>query len=280
MHSELLHNQWFGKALGFTSAFVLAPSSHTLLAVFIIAGILLGHCFDWWAAKQVPPTENVPKSAKSDSSSSPLGPQHHFLFAALGHVAKQSGNVKPAHIASAEAIMRSMQLSTQQREQAIAVFSAGKSSAFKFTKLTTQFRPDDALRKYILHAMCHVVAISPQDKALAATVKLASYLDISPSQVATAFGEALENRQTSHTKHEQPSKPQPKPKSNPDEGPYKVLGIPTNSSASDAKKAYRKLISKAHPDKLPPNASEETILAATQRMVELREALEAIQQKR
>ena len=281
MHSELLHNQWFGKALGFTSAFVLAPPSNTVLAILVIVGIALGHCFDWWAAKQISPTAKVPNSAKSDSGISPLGPHHHFLFTALGHVAKNSGTVTRAHIASAEATMRAMKFSSTQRNEAIAAFNAGKSTSFNFTKLTSSFTPDDALRTFILHSICNIAAISPQDKALAAAVRLAGYLNISPAQVAATFGEALENRKTAHTQTNQSSKVHATTESNKiDEGPFKVLGIPLGSSPADAKKAYRKLISKAHPDKLPPTANEKEILAATQRMVELREALEAIQQKR
>ena len=166
MHSELLHNQWFGKALGFTSAFVLAPPSNTVLAILVIVGIALGHCFDWWAAKQISPKAKVPNSAKSDSSSSPLGPHHHFLFAALGHVAKNSGTVTPAHIASAEASMRAMNFSTAQREEAITAFNAGKSASFSFTKLTASFTPDDALRTFILHAICNVLRFRRKTKHL------------------------------------------------------------------------------------------------------------------
>ena len=52
---------------------------------------------------------------------------------------------------------------------------------------------------------------------------------------------------------------------------YSILEVPRNSSASDIKKAYRKLALKWHPDK-NPNCQEE----ATKRFKELSEAYEVL----
>ena len=282
MHSELLYNQWFGKALGFTSAFILAPSSNTLLAVFVITGIVLGHCFDVWAARHASANQQIPNAAKSQGKTSPLTSHQLFLFAALGHIAKQSGTVTRAHIASAEAVMRAMQFSAAQKKDAITSFGAGKATTFKFQNLSRETQPEPTVTSFLVRAMCDMAAITPTDKSLAALVKLAAMLGVQPANVAAFFGQALDNRKAkgAHQQQKQNTRSTPSTAQTPDHHPYQLLGIAPGSSASEAKRAYRKLISKSHPDKLPPNASEQEILAATQRMVELREALEAIQQKK
>ena len=281
MHSELLYNQWFGKALGFTSAFVFAPTSNTVLAVFVIVGIGLGHLFDIWAARQTGHTKPAPKAAKSQDGNAPLEPYHSFLFSSLGHIAKRSGTVRPAHIASAETVMRSLQFSAAQRQEAIAAFSAGKASNFNFQKLAAQLQLDGALSAFMTHAFCDVAAIAPEDNAITATVKLAGMVNIPATTVANSFGAALEQRKAhtaQSTSNRHPPSGQEQSGGNANSA-YDVLGIANNSSAAEAKKAYRKLVSQAHPDKLPPNATEKEVLRATQRMVVLREALESIQRK-
>ena len=104
MQSQLLHNQWFGKAIGFTAAFVLAPYDHLILSVCIILGIGLGHLFDIWAARESAQQPiKIPLAAQGQgaTSSKNAAPHLQFLFAALGCVAKSTGTVSAKHIKSA-----------------------------------------------------------------------------------------------------------------------------------------------------------------------------------
>ena len=57
---------------------------------------------------------------------------------------------------------------------------------------------------------------------------------------------------------------------------YETLGAAPDWNAAKIKKAYRRLISKYHPDRLG-SASKRTVRRAERRMVQLREALEIIQ---
>lgn len=57
---------------------------------------------------------------------------------------------------------------------------------------------------------------------------------------------------------------------------YKELGIPTNSSQEEIKKAYRKLVFKYHPDKLSKNSSEREINEATEKFRRIVEAYETL----
>jgi DnaJ like chaperone protein len=287
MRTELFYNQWFGKAVGFTSAFILAPYNHTVLSASIVLGIAIGHGFDIWAGKQSRTVRHkLPKASRDSRTSARLDPHQRFLFAALGHLAKQGGAVLPAHVQKTQAFMRAVKLSAQQKKEAIATFNAGKSPNFDFRSLASNLATaaNRSSSQYIVHAMCETIAIAPNDPALVATVRLASFLNIPPGSVAKEFGAALQNRKkapkTSHRSQQQkrtPTAHMPNAENAALAAAYATLGIPANSAASEIKKAYRKLISKTHPDKLPQNASESRVLAATRQMIKLREALELIE---
>ena len=292
MRAELIYNQWFGKAVGFTSAFIFAPLDHTVLSVCIILAVAAGHLFDLWAARAGSKSHPVPHQAQGRAATDG-DPYHRYLFAALGHIAKHSGVVTPAHINAAQSLMRRMQLSAQQKKLAIAAFAAGKSPTFDFRSLAAESTPLDApVAAFTVRALCEVAAIAPRDAALNASVRLAGLLNIAPGVVALAFGAALENDSQSDLAttdehdaiYERPksSTQQPRRNSRPPHNPvllaaFGKLGLAPNSSASAAKQAYRKLIGKVHPDKLPPGTPERRIFAATQEMIALREALEVIQ---
>ncbi|NKC00851.1 MAG: hypothetical protein GKR90_20470 [Pseudomonadales bacterium] len=291
MRTELLYNQWFGKAVGFTSAFIFAPYNHVALSAAIIVGIAVGHMFDIWAARQTPAPVKAPSKARGNRSSTTLDLNQQYLFAALGHLAKQGGAVLPRHVKKAESFMRALSLSTAQRKAAITTFNSGKSAQFDFRKLAAKLPTsgNSNTAQFMVHAMCAITAISPNDHALAATVRLAGFLNVSPGFVAKEFGAALQtrpnasehntySRQKTRKQERRSSQPSAnKPEKSALAAAFTTLGIPAGSSASGAKKAYRKLISKTHPDKLPPNASESKVLAATRQMVILREALELIE---
>ena len=62
---------------------------------------------------------------------------------------------------------------------------------------------------------------------------------------------------------------------------YAVLGVSANTTNAEIKKAYRRLLSQHHPDKLVSKGlPEEMMKIATQRTHEIRQAYEKIKQER
>ena len=62
---------------------------------------------------------------------------------------------------------------------------------------------------------------------------------------------------------------------------YKVLGIPADSTDADLKKAYRRLMSQHHPDKLVAKGlPEEMIKLATEKTQEIKAAYDMIKKSR
>ena len=59
-----------------------------------------------------------------------------------------------------------------------------------------------------------------------------------------------------------------------------MLGVAESASDADVKQAYRRMVSRLHPDRLIHKASQREVTLAAQQMAECREALEMIQATR
>ena len=101
-------------------------------------GLLVGHQFD-----------------VSDSDRAPLGPDsaarvHELYFPAvfrvMGHVAKADGRVSEQEIAAARAVMAALRLTPGQVQQAIGYFGEGKEPGFALDAALAELRP--LLRAY------------------------------------------------------------------------------------------------------------------------------------
>ena len=101
-------------------------------------GLLVGHQFDAGEARGVEPG---PESAAR---------VHELYFPAvfrvMGHVAKADGRVSEQEIAAARAVMAALRLSPEQVRQAIGFFSEGKQPDFSLDGALAELRP--LLRAY------------------------------------------------------------------------------------------------------------------------------------
>lgn len=295
MRPQLLTNQWFGKAIGFTAAFVLAPTNPLALYITIIVGIGVGHLFDLWAGReQANQPFRIPRR-KRDAGETPAVNEPHvkFLFTALGHIAKQSGVVTASQIMLAESFIKDLQLGSKGRKEAIQWFNQGKQPNHNLEQLAIPCRGTDPTSKYMheiaIKCMSQMAARDPSDEALAATVKMAGLLNIHPGLVAKEFGAALKTHRP-----ERPTRQQSQHQEQTNAGAtsanaeeqklsaalakaYSTLEVSASASKAEAKKAYRRLVNRHHPDKLGPNASPAAIAESEARMIELRQALETIQ---
>ena len=285
MQSELLHNNWFGKAVGATCGWIWAPTDPLWLAVAVITGIGCGHVYDMLANhyRDDDDTASLNKMAASHREQS--SPHMQFLFAALGRVAKISGPVSPVHIAYVEKLITQMGLDASSQAQAKAWFKQGKLNSYssqKWQKLSQEClqasEQGTASRLTILRCLCTITSLRADDNSLSCLKQLGGYLGFAPSRIAREFGDI-------HKASEQPSDSS----SNSDSGAstaspnsdltraFSRLNVAPGASSDKVKLAYRKLVSKYHPDKLPRNAPTKDKQAAQHTMVELRDALELIQ---
>ena len=290
MQSELLHNQWFGKALGLTTAFILAPKDGLLLSIAVIAAIGLGHVFDIWAARQTYEKQSTPKGSGIKAANNYM----RFLFTSLGSIAKSTGVVQRSHIKFVEQLIENLSLDAAGRKLAILWFEEGRDNPLHALHLAKYCRRENKqgakFKNFCVKTMCELAAIDPSDAALDTTVKLATQIDIPAANVASLFGEAL-HKSKAQPKLNKGPRPSAGPKGNANKQPetakpkldpalskaFQTMGIAPDASKSQVKKAYRRLVSKHHPDKLGRNADAKAHTQAAKKMIELRQALELIQ---
>jgi DnaJ like chaperone protein len=210
------------------------------------------------------------------------------LFSTLGHLSKADGRVTENEIRAAETLMQRMQINAEERRRAIKFFKEGKTIGFNL---------DDALRPFLQHAVMRpdlrqmfmeivVDAAFADGKINEAErnvlVRLATHLRI-PGHLFTAM---LQARQFGY---ESPGSGQGYRQGAGNRGTaaahgplaqaYAKLGLKDGASDAEVKKAYRKLVSQYHPDKLVSHGlPEEMMEVAKTRVREINTAYDQIKQ--
>ena len=196
-------------------------------------------------------------------------------FSTMGHIAKADGKVTSDEIASANHIMSQMQLTADQREAAKKLFSEGKNKSFPLDEVLLQFRKECHRRRNLLQIFLEIqIAMAMADGHLHDNEKqllqhIGEQLGFSRAQLEQLFRFA---DSTSHT---------PEHKTQTLDDAYAILGVGKSASDDEIKKAYRRLMSQHHPDKLVSKGlPEEMIKIATEKTQEIRKAYELVKNSR
>lgn len=191
-------------------------------------------------------------------------------FSVMGHVAKADGQVSEQEISTAKNIMAQMQLTAQQRKAAIKLFDQGKTADFPLKDVLQQFKAECHRRRNLIQMFLEIqIATALADGKVDASEKRVLYtigdiLGFSRNEIDHLFNIA-NNAEASSSDHLTLSQA------------YKILGINKGSSESEVKKAYRRLMSQHHPDKLVAKGlPEEMIALATVKTQEIRKAYDLI----
>ncbi len=273
---------WGGKIiLGLLGMLVGGP-------IGLIIGLFIGHMLD--------------KGAERVQSFNPFRPYgageqeavqkalFDTVFSVMGHLAKADGRVSEDEIAQARAVMDRMQLNEQQRQQAITLFNQGKSSDFPLDDTIRQFAATVHRRKQLILVLLEILLqIALADGTLhkeeeAVLLKVAEGLGVPPQQFRQILNMLLAQAQFSSGQgggsyggQQQASGPSRPSLSQA----YQVLGVAESASNLEVKKAYRKLMSEHHPDKLASRGvPEEMIRLATEKTAEIGKAYDMIKEQR
>lgn len=246
-----------------------------------VVGVILGHMVDRFIAGYL--GVGATQRAFFDS-----------LFAVLGHIAKADGRVTPDEIRMVEDLMRQMQISGEDRQRAIRQFNRGKQPDFDLQAALRPFvqhsavRPD--LRQMYMEILVEAafssgdVTPAEQDvllrvaRALRIPGVLFAAMMAARSPSGTYQGRQGQGawggtgggagRRANHVR-------------NPLDQAYAHLGLKSNASDAEVKKAYRKLVSQYHPDKLVSRGlPEEMMEMARVRVREINVAYEQIKEVR
>ena len=174
------------------------------------------------------------------------------MFSTLGHINKADGRVTKEEIGTAELLMRRLQLSEEERQRAIRYFQQGKDRDFNFEATLHEFARHSMLRhelrimfiELLIEAAMSDGTLSRAEQAI--LVRACNVLHI-PANVFSAILRAHQGG-TGYThdrgQQQAPNRGQPLNQS------YATLGIKSEATPKEIKRAYRKLVSQYHPDKL------------------------------
>jgi len=229
------------------------------------AGVALGHQYDINAERR---------------QARPLGEQFFIsTFRLMGHVAKADGRVTEREIQAARGVMRSLRLNDAQVRLAIEQFSKGKQSEFDLNAEMARLRAACRSHPEILHVFVEIqvrfaVYGSEMTPATRARVtQAAGLLGIAPPLLARLEA-ALRGGQAAQGGGMQDQAARIATA-------YRVLEVDPSVSNPELTKAYRRLMSRHHPDKLKANGLPDSMLEhAKQRTQAIREAYELLREQR
>ncbi|MEX0387062.1 co-chaperone DjlA [Spiribacter onubensis] len=196
-------------------------------------------------------------------------------FVVMGHVCKADGRVTEAEIRVAEQVMARMDLNATQREEAISYFRAGRDGEADLEQTLQEFRRYcrghlQLVRLFLEIQIQAALADGQFDDAERAVLRrIALGLGLSEADYArleTMMGGQAANQTGTESELE---------------SAYDTLGVSADASDAEVKKAWRKLMSEHHPDKLVAKGlPEEMMRIAKERAQEIQAAYDTIKASR
>ena len=252
----------------------------------LLIGLILGHFYDMSAMPRRRPT--------TTAEALEIGVRiFRATYEVMGYVAKSDGRVSEAEIAAAREVMSYMRLNGAQIHAAIQHFTRGKNPDYDVETTLRELadvcshRPD-LLRHFLeIQVSAALQGVDMQGPARAAILKVADLLDISRLEVAHMEAvlriqrEAFRARARNEGFGGGPGGQVPPRQGMQLSAAYQILEVDPKASNGDVQKAYRRQLSKHHPDKLKANGLPDSMLEhAKQRTQQIIEAYELIKSAR
>ncbi|WP_417529609.1 co-chaperone DjlA [Marinobacter lipolyticus] len=202
------------------------------------------------------------------------------VFAVMGALCKADGVVSQDEIQMAESLFVRFRLSEEQKASAKAAFNRGKEPGFDLEAELSHFLRisggQPALLQMFLQVQVSAVAadgvVHPAEHEM--LVRIARGLGLPESQV-DQLEAMLRGSHAGQAGGARPSSAQQI------DDAYKALGVSPSASDADIKKAYRKLMSENHPDKLAGRGLPESMREmAEERTREISHAYDVIKDAR
>jgi len=198
-------------------------------------------------------------------------------FSVMGHIAKADGHVNKDEIEMARQVMDHMNLDAEQRRAAIALFNQGKSPDFDMYGVMHQFKQiaqrKRTLMQMFIEIQLHAVYADGQKDPAEHKIlsELANLLGFSALQLQQLEILIQSNLYNSASRSNPPPAPDQLAQA------YQLLGVKPADKLKDITRAYRRLMSQHHPDKLAAKGlPEEMMRLATEKTQNIKKAYELI----
>lgn len=262
-------NTFWGKLLGAFFGYLMAGPAGALF------GILIGNFFDKGLTKHF----NNPYfeiHSKRHTQSYDLFLKTTFMV--MGYIAKSDGRVSEKDIDYAKQLMGELGLTRNQVVDAKAYFNIGKSQDFDLFTVLLPFKifckSDHSLITHFLNIQYQTTVHDGLTyKKARALNEVFRFLGFAPVDIP--FHAHQEAPFSSHYQNRQPP---PSPYANFSlSQAYTLLNIDQQATKAAVKQAYRRLISRNHPDKLVSQGkSDHEIKLANEKTQKIRKAYEVI----
>ncbi|MDR9438700.1 MAG: co-chaperone DjlA [Halomonas sp.] len=231
-------------------------------------GLLVGGVLGFWLGKRL----------RKRLINKLVGAQSQFLestFAVMGCLCKADGQVSEDELEASRKLWDRLRLNEAQRAKARADFTRGKASDFDLDAELAKIRHiaahQPALRQVFLQVQLAAVAADGQLHPAEHEMLMRVVRGLGCSEAEIAQIEAMLRAGPAGADEQGLSL----------EDAYRVLGVDQDASDAEIKKAYRRLMSENHPDKLAAKGLPESMReVAKERTSEIGSAYERIRKAR
>jgi DnaJ like chaperone protein len=248
----------------------------------LFIGLILGHFYD----------QSVDARGRRPSGS-PLEISERFFtatFEVMGHVAKADGRVSEAEIAAARKLMAELHFDGPQIHIAISHYTRGKQPGFDLDDSIGKLVKAVGSQPHLLRAFLELQVratlegVDMQGPARDVIFRVAELLDISRLELAHMEAVLRLRREQFRggARNGGGAGPQSAPRGGMQiDAAYQILEVDPKATNAEVQKAYRRQLSKHHPDKLKANGLPDSMLEhAKQRTQQIIEAFELIKSAR
>jgi DnaJ like chaperone protein len=252
-----------------------------------VVGAIIGHLFDqsvgfgYADSPYAAAAAAAPAATGGVEQTSVADVFFRTTFELMGHVAKSDGRVSEAEIDAARRLMQELRLGPGEINAAIACFRTGKSSRYDAGPPVETLREACAMRHDLLRAFMELQlraalagnGMSPPARMI--LTRVAERLGMSGLEFAHMEAALRARQQGRSGQSGRPSSEKPLA------GSYAELEVSAAMSDQEITKAYRRQMSRHHPDKLVANGLPESMAQmAKEKTQRIQEAYEAIRAAR
>lgn len=279
-----------GKILGTIFGFMFGRIPGAIL------GFIVGHMFDKGYSQDFNQMGGFSGFFTSQDDFKKQAIFFHALFSVMGHIAKADGKVSDIEIKMASSLMDQMGLEGDTRKEAQQAFRDGKEADFALKDIILELKESCHGRRDILQVFLEILIQAAYvdgrlDKAEQKVLETAALhlgfkqnellylLSVYEAEIRFRQRGGQRSGQSSHRSHQGSQSTYSTQQSLKDA--YQILGVSESEDDKAVKKAYRKLMSENHPDKLVSKGlPKQALEIAKNKAQDIQAAYEMIKEKR
>lgn len=268
-----MHQTWWGKLLGAFLGFLMGGPAGAFF------GILIGNFFDKGLNEHF---SNPYWHFQAEKRQNAKAIFIESVFSIMGHISKADGRVSKEEITMAKTLMDDLNLNKTQKKTAQTYFNRGKQPDFNLKPMLVSLQQGLAHNPELLRMFINIQYRTAQLDGLSQSKiqimnTILTYLRFAPMHEQSHFQE--DAFQQSRQQHSYQSHQRTYQSNHEDTlaRAYAILQVEPTASKQTVKQAYRRLISRNHPDKLiAQGASQDKINQATEKTQTIRKAYDTI----